>query len=211
MPPLVRLEQHNPSWALEFARVKASLENILSSVPVISILHVGSTSIPNLLAKPILDIDIVVSRSNLSAASFALESAGYVACGDLGIPDRYCFRQPGYIGDSYLTAGGDMKRNTYVTVEGCRNLRNHLDMKKVLLEDEHLRDEYAARKRDLLEGSGEEGIGIDEYCAGKTGVILKILRKAGWNEEVSILNFGIVKELMVFFSDELKNIDQVYW
>ena len=93
--------------------MKASLEHILSSVPVIFILHVGSTSILNLIA-------IVVSRSNVSAASSALESAGYVGRGELGIPDRWIFRLPGHISDSYFGAGGDMKRNTYGTVEGCR-------------------------------------------------------------------------------------------
>ena len=188
-PLEVRLEEYNPAWALEFAEVKASLEHILSSVPVISILHVGSTSIPNLIAKPVLDIAIVVSRSNVSAASSALESAGYVGRGELGIPDRWIFRQPGHISDSYFSAAGDMKRNTYVTVEGCRNLRNHLDVQRVLLEDEELRKEYAATKKALVEDAGEEGIAVVEYCARKTSVVLKILKKAGWSEEVSCSSF----------------------
>ena len=79
-----------------------------------------------------------------------------------------------------------MKRNTYLTVEGSRNLRNHLDVKKVLLEDDGLRDEYGATKRNLVEESGEKGILVDEYCARKTRVVLKILRKAGWSEEVRL-------------------------
>ena len=203
---LVRLEPHNPAWALEFAKVKASLENILSSVPVISIVHVGSTSIPNLLAKPVLDIAIVVTRPDVPAASSALEAAGYAGLGELGVPDRWCFRQPGYVQDSYFAEGGSMKRNTYVTVEGCRNVRNHLDLKKVLLEDESLRDEYAARKRDIVDACGEDGIGWDEYCARKTEVILKILRKAGWSDEVSSLNSQKLQGLVHSISYKIANI-----
>lgn len=194
----VALESHNPNWALEFAKVKSTLETIFSSVPIISINHVGSTSVPNLVAKPILDIAIVVLPLNLVAASAALVAAGYTACGELGIPDRWFFRQPQWAKDSYVLASGAMKQNTSVTVEGSMSLRNHLDVKRVLLEDEGLRDEYSKTKRDVVESKGEEGIEVDEYCVRKTGTIVKILRKAGWNEEVS-LSTQLQKESLEWF------------
>ncbi|KAG9247115.1 hypothetical protein BJ878DRAFT_494192 [Calycina marina] len=63
------------------------------------------------------------------------------------------------------------------------NVRNHLDLKKVLLEDKELRAEYSATKKRLLQSAGEEGINVNEYCVAKTDVILKILKKAGWSDD----------------------------
>lgn len=73
-----------------------------------------------------------------------------------------------------------MRRNTYVVVDGCIALRNHLDLKRMLLEDEGLRDEYAEVKQKLVNSNVKS---MDEYCRGKNEVALKILKKAGWNEE----------------------------
>jgi GrpB-like predicted nucleotidyltransferase (UPF0157 family) len=59
-------------------------------------------------------------------------------------------------------------------------LRNHLDLKKTLLEDEALRTEYGDVKRRLVEGGVKD---VDEYCRGKNEVIVRILEKVGWSEE----------------------------
>ena len=167
------LEPHNPRWATEFSCTKTKLQAILSNVPIICIEHVGSTSIPSLLAKPVLDIDIIVTPQNLSAARAALVNVGYEDRGEQGVSGRVAFRQPIDI------KGNEMKRNTYVVIEGCLALRNHLDLRRILQEDEGLRREYKNVKRVLVRG----GVGdVDEYCRGKTEVMLKILRRAGWNE-----------------------------
>jgi len=109
----ILIESHNVAWALEFTRVSQDLKTILASVPILNIEHVGSTSIPDLVAKPVLDIIIPVTEANVSAASDALVKAGYAARGEQGIPLRYLFRQPGYVpGDDVKGAKvrGEMKR-----------------------------------------------------------------------------------------------------
>ncbi|KAH8600705.1 putative UPF0157 protein YqkA [Bisporella sp. PMI_857] len=169
----VIIEPHNPQWLTEFARVKGDLQKILGDIPIISIEHIGSTSVPGLLAKPILDIAIIIPRSSLAPATSALVAAGYVSRGELGVPDRYAFRKP----PSTIT---EMKRNTYVVIEGCQSMRNHLTLKKMLTERDDLRNEYAEVKRRLIAGGVKD---VDEYCVGKTDVILKILREAGWDEK----------------------------
>jgi GrpB-like predicted nucleotidyltransferase (UPF0157 family) len=175
------LEPHNPAWLLEFARNKPKLEKILTNVPILTIEHVGSTSVPELLAKPILDIDILVTAPNVSAASDALVKAGYTFVGDGGIPHRYMFRQPGYRsgGTNGTKIGDEMKRNTYVVVEGSQAVRNHRDTKRMLMENPGLRIEYGNVKKRLL----ESGVTMVEYCKGKNDVCLSILRAAGWREE----------------------------
>ncbi|KAK9323507.1 grpb/dephospho-CoA kinase [Lipomyces orientalis] len=181
----VVVEPHNPAWIVEFSNAKASLEIILKDVQPLSIEHVGSTSIPGLPAKPILDIDIIVTPETLASARQALVQAGYFDCGEMNIPGRFAFRQPGF-GQNDAAHGEkgqapeEMRRNTYVVIEGCVALKNHLDIKRVLLSDEGLRDEYGQVKKGLAE---KEWANIGEYVTAKSEILLKILGRAGWSEE----------------------------
>lgn len=130
------LEAHNPVWAVEFCRVRTSLQTFLKSVPIHSIEYVASTSIPSLVAKPVLNIDIIASSQHLASASAALVSSGYVAIGEYGVPGCWAFRQPGFLlnardGAQAVRVGTgetEMRRNVYVVLEGCVILRNHLDI-----------------------------------------------------------------------------------
>jgi GrpB-like predicted nucleotidyltransferase (UPF0157 family) len=175
---------HDPVWKNEFARVKATLEQHLAQVPFRSIEHVGSTSVAGLPAKPVIDIAIIVEEQHLESARQAMTAAGYIDLGELGVPGRWAFRQPGYgrFDTAYGTTSADkeMRRNTYVEIDGCQSLRNHLDVKRVLHEDNALRQEYGDVKLALA----AQGISdVDEYCRAKTEVLVKILKSAGWSDE----------------------------
>jgi GrpB-like predicted nucleotidyltransferase (UPF0157 family) len=183
----VALEPQNPEWEAEFSRVRNELHGSLKDIPILSIEHVGSTSIPGLLAKPVLDIDIVVTTEALTATRAALVSEGYIDLGEMGVPGRVALRQPGYQrpgAENSLTKNTgkkrEMRRNTYVILEGTIALKNHRDLKRMLLEDAALREEYEDVKMHL---AGRELQDIDEYCRGKNEILLKILKSAGWNEE----------------------------
>lgn len=183
---------HDPRWKEEFAVVKAQLAKTLADVAIRDIVHVGSTSVADLPAKPVLDIDIIVAEEDVTAVGEALTSAGYLPLGELGVPGRYAFRQPGYdteeqAGEASTPTNRDvgetplgMRRNTYVCVDGCQSLRNHLDLKRVLETDDALRKEYGELKLRLAEG---EVADIDAYCSAKNDVVLKILAKASWPKE----------------------------
>jgi GrpB-like predicted nucleotidyltransferase (UPF0157 family) len=180
----VVVEPHNPAWESEFARVRDDLEHILKHIPIVSIEHAGSTSVPGLFAKPVLDIDIVVTPDILAATRAAMVAGGYIDFGDLGVPGRVAFRQPGHersqaaIGLSDKTK--EMRRNTYVVLEGSVALKNHRDSKRVLLEDAALRKEYGDVKQHLASQDLQD---VNEYCRGKNDILLKILRSAGWAED----------------------------
>lgn len=73
-----------------------------------------------------------------------------------------------------------MRYNTYVMIEGCTALRNHLDMKRVLLENPDLREEYSRVKTEMQKRDFEN---IGHYVSGKTEILCKILRTAGWTDE----------------------------
>jgi GrpB-like predicted nucleotidyltransferase (UPF0157 family) len=102
----------------------------------------------------------------------------------MGVPGRVGFRQPGHEHSQAATGvidkSKEMRRNTYVVLEGSVSLKNHLDLKRVLLQDAALREEYGDVKMKL---AAREVNNIDEYCKGKNEILLKILKSAGWNEE----------------------------
>jgi GrpB-like predicted nucleotidyltransferase (UPF0157 family) len=177
--PIIVVES-DPQWPEMFATVCRELRTALAGVPVVAIEHVGSTSVPGLAAKPIIDVDVIVRGSDVRSAVEALESSGYVLLGDLGVPDRIAFTAP----------VDSIRRNVYITIEGCLALRNHLGLRDVLRSDPHLRDQYSEIKRQLAAGTCD----IDVYVAGKTDVIHRILERAGLTdgelEEIERINRG---------------------
>jgi GrpB-like predicted nucleotidyltransferase (UPF0157 family) len=161
------IESYNPEWITQFNTIKAELEVALNNTTYISIEHVGSTSIPNLDAKPVIDIDIIVgSRADVQPIVRAITSKlSYEYIGEMGIIDRHAFRLRGAV----------PSRNLYVCVEGSKSLRNHLGVRDVLKGDAELRDEYGRVKRELAARARD----IDEYIEGKGGILQRILKKAG--------------------------------
>lgn len=138
-------------------------------VPVVAIEHVGSTSVPGLAAKPVIDCDIVVARADVDAAAAVLVGLGFRALGELGIPQRWAFKEPTRLQGT----------NTYVIVEGSLSLRNHLALRDKLRSDAALRDEYAAVKKRV----GASAANIDDYGRGKSVAVQRILAAAGISEE----------------------------
>lgn len=140
---------------------------------------------PGLAAKPIIDIDIVVTSPTVQAAITALTAptddsvnvAGYTYLGEQGIADRHALREPG------LDGGGDEgggeaghTRNVYVCVEGCLALRNHLAIRDALRRDEALRREYEAVKWAAAKREWES---VEGYVEAKTEVLVKVLQRSG--------------------------------
>ncbi|KIW47265.1 uncharacterized protein PV06_02849 [Exophiala oligosperma] len=179
----VVIEPHNPDWATTFLKIREQLRHTLKDVSIVSIEHVGSTSIPMLKAKPVLDVDIIVHPPALEVTRRALAEAHYTDCGEMNVPGRFAFRQPGNARfDAAHGPGrnGELRYNTYVMIEGCTALRNHLDMKRVLLENPDLREEYSRVKTEMQKRDFEN---IGHYVSGKTEILCKILRTAGWTDE----------------------------
>jgi GrpB-like predicted nucleotidyltransferase (UPF0157 family) len=162
----VEVVPYDPRWPQQFAEVRNDLVAALEGVEVVAIEHVGSTAVPGLAAKPRLDIDVVVPRARVRAATAALEAAGYTLLGDLGITDRYAFRAPDEA----------PRRNVYLAVEGCLALRNHLALRDVLRRDAPLRDEYGRLKLDLATRDYGD---LEQYVVDKSPMIQRILAAAG--------------------------------
>ncbi|KAJ6145816.1 hypothetical protein N7470_009711 [Penicillium chermesinum] len=144
----VTIEPYSPEWPILFAERKSHLEQILQGIPIVSIEHIGSTSIPSLHAKPVIDIDIIIKPSSLEAGRQALAAAGF---------DKLDAAHG-------RSSDGSVRYNTYLAIDGCESLRNHLDTKRVLLEDEELRKEYSQLKLKLQESTFD---GIDHVIQAR--------------------------------------------
>lgn len=156
----VTVVEYNPTWPFQFSTIHNDLTTALQGTTYKGIEHIGSTSIPGLSAKSIIDITVVIySKTELPAVILALSYAGYTYLGDKGIPDRYAFKQVSESGP---------KRNLYVCVDGCLGLRNQIGLRDMLRENDALRDEYGAVKVELATREFESG---DEYVEAKSEII----------------------------------------
>lgn len=169
---MIQVVDYDPAWPAHFASLSAELAPLLSGLSV-RIEHVGSTSVPGLAAKPVLDVDIVAAAEHVPAVLAALSAAGYVHRGNLGIPGREAIASPP--DPEHMARHGGLKRNIYVCADGCLALRNHLAVRDVLRSDAALREEYAATKRRLAQETDD----IDRYVEGKSDVLARILEAGG--------------------------------
>ncbi|MEL7976347.1 GrpB family protein [Isoptericola sp. F-RaC21] len=155
----------SPEWPAAFERVAAALRAALADLPGAAVEHVGSTAVPGLAAKPILDVDVIVPADDVPAALRALEGVGYVHRGDLGLAGREALDAP----------DDDPARHVYVCAAGTLHVRNHLAVRDVLRRRPDLRDEYGAVKRAL---AADPSMDIDRYLAGKSAVLQRVLAES---------------------------------
>ena len=169
--PVIEVCDYDPAWTDRFEALRAEYAVALeaAAVPLVSIEHVGSTSVPGLAAKPIIDIDIVVDEADVNAASSVLISLGFEPRGDLGIPQRWAFWEPERLAGT----------NTYVVVAGSLALRNHLAVRDTLRADADLRTEYGDVKKRIAATASD----IYEYGAGKNATVQRILAASGLSDK----------------------------
>jgi GrpB-like predicted nucleotidyltransferase (UPF0157 family) len=87
----VELVEYSPAWAHEARGAAEGIADALGSI-LIAVHHVGSTSVPGICAKPVIDLlPVVTDLPRLDGASPALRALGYQWRGEFGIPGRrYC-------------------------------------------------------------------------------------------------------------------------
>jgi len=88
--------EYDASWPRRFEAFEEEYRAALkrSAVEVVGIEHVGSTAVPGLAAKPIIDCGIVVDAEHVVPASDVLVGLGFRPLGELGIPQRWAFKEP---------------------------------------------------------------------------------------------------------------------
>ena len=163
---MVDVEAYSDRWPKQFERVRHYLRAGLSRIPRAKIEHVGSTSVPGLASKPVIDIDVIVSAAELHEAIDALEALGYRHLGERGVPGRHAFDAP----------DDEPTRNVYVGLIDSIAIRNHIALRDALRGSESARRRYGRVKRMLAQDPTRT---IDSYVSGKSGVIREILAETG--------------------------------
>src|SRR5579859_1543910 len=140
------LEDHNPQWAEQFLRLKEVYEVHLGGL-ITGIKKVGSTSIPGIKAKPVIDIDIIVEKpERLRDVILQLEGLGYIHAGDLGIEGREAFSRT----SSEVPVSHPRREwpphHLYVCRQGIESLQNHLLLRDYLRNHPEKAREYSALK-----------------------------------------------------------------
>jgi histidine triad (HIT) family protein len=156
------LQEYDSAWPGRFAALAARVQATLADV-VLRIEHVGSTAVPGLVAKPVIDLDVVVSHENVPEAIRRLSGLGYMHEGDGGIVGREAFRWP----------AGEVRHHLYLLAESAEELRRHVAFRDALRADPGLRERYAALKRSLAAQFPDDR---NAYTDGKTAFIVETLR-----------------------------------
>ena len=169
---MIEVVPYDPRWPSEFARFREALLDALRGIEV-SVEHVGSTAVPGLFAKPILDVDIVIRNGTAFAeVRSKLEAVGYAYRGDQGIPGREAFRQHEDDGPRGLGGGRWPQHHLYACYEDSTELERHLVFRDALRSDPYLADRYADLKRHLVRIVDDDR---ERYSEGKSEFVKSVL------------------------------------
>jgi GrpB-like predicted nucleotidyltransferase (UPF0157 family) len=157
--PKITLVDYDSAWPERYSGLEREIRALLGPA-ALQIEHVGSTSVPGLIAKPIIDIVLVVADSAWEEAYVpALETAGY------GLD----VREPEWFEHRMLRGGDDV--NLHVFSAGCSEVERMVRFRDRLRSDPADRERYAAEKRKLASRQWPDAQG---YADAKTGVISEI-------------------------------------
>jgi GrpB-like predicted nucleotidyltransferase (UPF0157 family) len=165
--PIV-LADYDPQWPQIFGQESERIHAALGATAVRTE-HVGSTSVPGLVAKPIVDVLLVVPDSADERAYVpALEAAGY----------RLRIREPEWF-EHRMLKGPDADINLHVFSAGATEIERMLSFRDRLRRNDDDRERYARAKRELAQ---REWRHVQHYADAKTAVIDEIVSRANLNK-----------------------------
>jgi GrpB-like predicted nucleotidyltransferase (UPF0157 family) len=160
----ITLAEYDPAWPAMFAREAERIRAILGGTAVL-VEHAGSTSVPGLAAKPIIDIVLAVPDSADEQAYVpALEAAGYVLR----------VREPDWF-EHRLFKGPDADINLHVFTAGATEIDRMLLFRDWLRSSDADRDAYLRVKRDLAQRTWRH---VQHYADAKSAIVADIMTRA---------------------------------
>lgn len=159
----IHLAEYDPEWPRLYEREAEGIRGALGPM-ALQIEHVGSTSVPGLAAKPIIDIVLVVADTRDEAAYVPpLEAAGYL----LRIREPDWFEHRSF-------KGPDTNVNLHTFSEGCSEVDRMLAFRDWLRTHDEDRELYATAKREL---ASREWKYVQNYADAKSAVVTEILER----------------------------------
>lgn len=156
------IRPYDPRWKDAFAAEAQVLKAVLGAA-ALEIHHVGSTAIPDLWAKPIIDI-VIAARAleDVDACTAAMEKTGYEARGEHGIEGRRFFKKIGPAGEGF---------HVHVFAHGSEHIAGHVQFRDFLLLRAELAQDYSALKQSL---ASADGVLVDDYAARKAAFVHRV-------------------------------------
>jgi GrpB-like predicted nucleotidyltransferase (UPF0157 family) len=158
------IADYDPAWPEWFDRAEQQIRGAVGN-KVLQIDHVGSTSVPGLPAKPLIDINLVVADTTDEDAYVPpLEAAGY----------KLRIREPDWF-EHRLLRGQDPPVNLHVFPPNCEEVERMRVFRDYLRTNEADRELYARTKREL---AAKEWKYVQDYADAKTAIVREIMRRA---------------------------------
>lgn len=167
MPRKITVVPHDPAWKSKFQEESGHISRALSE-NVLAIHHIGSTAIPGIHAKPIIDILLLVADINLlDEQSPAMERLGYEAMGEYGIKGRRYFRKE--------DALGNRTHHVHAFERDNPEYERHLAFRDYMIAHPEEAQQYSLLKQELAQVHPED---IEAYMDGKDPFIKEHEAKA---------------------------------
>jgi GrpB-like predicted nucleotidyltransferase (UPF0157 family) len=163
------VEKYNPQWPEWFEQIKAYLGDAIAKA-CIRIEHVGSTSIPGMIAKPCIDLILVIEPERWEKVKKLLEERGYFHEGDLGIEDREAFK----FHDEALKQSLPLQ-HLYVCPKHSFELKKETAFREYMRKHKKDRERLSAHKWELAEKFNNDR---QLYIDGKDAMVKEITKKA---------------------------------
>ena len=160
------LMPYDSRWVDDFERESALVKAALGDV-LVELHHIGSTAIPGIVAKPVIDMLAVVTDVAVLDTRLWLEHLGYEAKGEFGISGRRYFRKN--------SAQGVRTHQLHSYTAGSPQIRRHLAFRDYLRSNPNEAQQYAKLKKDLAQRFATD---IEGYADAKTEFIREIERRA---------------------------------
>jgi GrpB-like predicted nucleotidyltransferase (UPF0157 family) len=163
----VEVVPHDPTWRGKF-EIESKLVALMLGENVVAIHHIGSTAIPNIYAKPIIDILVEVKDITLvDQCNAAIAALGYEVMGEFGIPGRRYFRKDNEI--------GTRTHHIHTYEVNSPDIKRHLAFRDYMIAHPEDARKYSELKRQL---ANQYPHNIDRYMDGKDSLIKEMETKA---------------------------------
>ena len=163
----VEVVEHNPEWQNLFKTESQYISKALDR-NVVAIHHIGSTAIPHIYAKPIIDLLVEVNNiNNVDRSNSNMEHLGYQAMGEFGISDRRFFRKD--------DSSGIRTHHVHVFEVNSPQVKRHLAFRNYMIAHPKAAQQYSDLKRKLAQQFPYD---IESYMDGKDEFIKNIDREA---------------------------------
>jgi GrpB-like predicted nucleotidyltransferase (UPF0157 family) len=168
MPIRAEVVPHNPTWRNEFERESKQVASALGA-NVVAVHHIGSTAIPNIYAKPVIDLLVEVNDiTQVDERSSEMEALGYEAMGEFGIPGRRFFRKD--------NEAGVRTHHVHTFEVASPEIERHLAFRDYMIAHPEDAQQYSELKRALVKKL--HGSDIEGYMDGKDEFIKEMEKRA---------------------------------